>query len=86
MAIKIPENIIIKSSKFLESDAENLFGDEDVFFAEANTMQHLMKELGVFKSVSEAQRAGRKGDIPTGFTDNFKASKKRRIWIWNPSE
>jgi len=80
------ENVVIKSSKWREEDIPLLFGDEPVFFAESTTLQHLMKELGVFRSTSEAIRAGRTGNVPSGFTDAYKASKKRRLWIWNPTE
>ena len=62
------------------------FGDEQVFFAESDEMGALMRELGVFPSASAARRAGRQGPIPDGWTAEFKASKKRRIWIWNPTE
>ena len=80
------ENIIITGSKWIESDVETLFGDEQVFFAESDEMGALMRELGVFPSASAARRAGRQGPIPAGWTAEFKASKKRRLWIWNPSE
>ena len=80
------ENVIVKNSNWKESDIETLFGDEEVHFTEANDLSVLMKELGVFPSTSEARRAGRVGPIPEGFTEEFKASKKRRLWIWNPTE
>lgn len=80
------ENIIITSSAWLESDIEILFGDEQVFFAESDEMSALMRELGIFPSASAARRAGREGPIADGWTAEFKASKKRRIWIWNPTE
>lgn len=80
------ENVVIKQSAWTERDVELLFGDEEVHFTEATDLSVLMKELGVFKSTSEARRAGREGPIPEGFTDRFKASKKRMIWIWNPTE
>ncbi|MCK5615407.1 hypothetical protein KAR91_76800 [Candidatus Pacearchaeota archaeon] len=85
------DNIIIKGSKWRESDIETLFGDlegnvEEVIFAESDEMGALMRELGVFPSANAARRAGREGPIPSGFTFEFKASKKRRLWIWNPTE
>ena len=80
------ENVIVKNSNWKESDIETLFDDEEVHFTEANDLSVLMKELGVFPSTSEARRAGRVGPIPEGFTEEFKASKKRRLWIWNPTE
>jgi len=80
------ENVIITGSSWLESDVKTLFGDEQVFFADSDEMGALMRELGVFPSASAARRAGREGPIPAGWTAEFKASKKRRIWIWNPTE
>jgi len=80
------ENVIVKQSAWTESDIELLFEDEDVHFTEATDLSVLMKELGVFKSTSDARRAGRVGPIPPGFTFEFKASKKVRLWIWNPTE
>lgn len=80
------ENVIINSSAWQEGDAELLFGDEEVHFSDADDLSVLMKELGVFPSTSKARQAGRVGPIPVGFTFEFKASKKRRLWIWNPTE
>ena len=66
------------------------FGDgngntEEVHFTDAQDLPNLLKELGVFPSTSEARRAGRTGPIPEGWTE-LKASKKRMLWIWNPTE
>jgi hypothetical protein len=85
------ENVIIKSSAWKEEDIATLFGDldgnvEQVFFAESDELSALMREMEIFPSASAARRAGRVGDIPTGWTPEFKASKKRRLWIWNPTE
>jgi hypothetical protein len=80
------DNIIVRHSAWRKSDIPTLFGNEEVHFTDANELSVLMKELGVFKSTSEARRAGRTGPIPDGFTFEFKASKKRRLWIWNPTE
>lgn len=80
------ENVVIRSSKWRDEDLRLLFGDDEVFFAESDELSALMRELGIFDSASAARRAGREGPIPTGWTDAFKASKKRRLWIWNPDE
>jgi hypothetical protein len=79
-------NVVVKQSPWTERDLELLFGGEEVHFTEADCLSVLMKELGIFKSTSEARRAGRVGPIPEGFTFEFKASKKVRLWIWNPTE
>jgi len=78
------ENVVVKSSEWKESDIEQLFGDEEVHFTDMTQLPNLLKELGIFASTSQAMQAGRRGLIPSGWTDEFKASKKRRLWIWNP--
>lgn len=80
------ENIIVRNSKWKEEDLTLLFGDEDVHFTDCDELSALMRELDVFPSASQARKAGRHGPIPEGWTNEFKASKKRRIWIWNPTE
>ena len=80
------DNIVIKSSAWRESDLSILFAEEEVTFADANDLPGLLKELGIFRSTSQARQAGRTGPIPPGFTEKFKASKKRMLWIWNPIE
>ena len=80
------ENVIVKDSKWIESDFEYIFGNEEVHFTEAKCLSVLMKELGIYASSSKARQAGRVGEIPKGFTEEFKASKKVRLWIWNPTE
>jgi len=83
-------NVIVKSSSWTDRDIELHFGGldgevEEVHFTEMQDIPNLMKEMGVFPSTSEARRAGRTGPIPTGWTE-LKASKKRMLWIWNPTE
>lgn len=78
-------NIVVKDSPWTASDLNTLFETEDIIFTEAKCMSNLMVELGVFPSTSKARAAGRFGAIPSGYTE-FKASKKKRIWIWNPSD
>ncbi len=86
------ENVVIKGSAWDPGDLDILFADigganqEDVFFAESDELSALMRELGIYPSASAARRAGRHGPIPKGWTPEFKASKKRRLWIWNPTE
>lgn len=84
--MEIFQNIIVNGPFVREGDANLLFGDQPVHFTSAPDMPNLLKELGIFESTSEARRAGRVGPIPKGFTNDFKASKKRRIWIWNPEQ
>jgi hypothetical protein len=83
--LSIIENIVIQDSPWIASDIPTLFEDEEVFFSTSFELSSLMKELGVYKSTSEARRNNRKGEIPLGYTQ-YKASKKVILYIWNPSE
>jgi len=78
------ENVVIAGSHWKESDLETLFGDEEVQFVQVDSLQGLLAHLGVYRTRSESRRAGRWGDIPDGWTE-LKASKKKRLWIWNPT-
>jgi arginine repressor len=79
------ENIVVESSPWTQRDLEILFESEPVQFVQDQDLSQLMKELGIFKSTSEARRANRTGAIPGGYTE-YRASKKQMIWIWNPTE
>lgn len=86
MTNKVPmENVIIDNEFLLPTDAQTLFGDEDAVITTETDMPRLLVSLGIFKSTSEARRAGRTGEVPGGWTE-YKASRKRRLWIWNPTE
>lgn len=83
-------NIIVDTKFIQDGDVESIFGDgkgdiEEVLYIQDVSLDFLLKELGVYKSTSEARRAGRSGPIPTGYTE-LKASKVHRLFIWNPSE
>ena len=79
-------NILIDEGKLRPTDQATLFEDEEVIVTKTTDLPTLLVDLGVYKSKSKARQAGRVGDIPFGFTDKFKASKKVRLWIWRPSE
>lgn len=49
------------------------------------TLDILCKDLGIYKSTSEARRAGRIGNIPKGYSE-IKASKKVILYVWNPED
>ena len=84
-------NIIVKSSCWKQEDIPLLYGDinsteiEDVIYVEDIPIPNLLVNLGIFKSTSQARRAGRTGNIPKGWTQ-YKASRKTTLWIWNPTE
>lgn len=78
-------NLIVKSSKWIEGDKEQLFGDEPIKFIDDIDLSQLAFDLGAFKSKSQARKAGRVGPIPSGWTV-WNANKLMRAWIWNPSE
>ena len=80
------KNIIINGHFVKDTDANTLFGDEDVHYTDETDISRLMVELGLYKSTSKARAAGRVGVVTSGFTDKFKATKKTVLWIWNPSE
>ncbi len=82
----VTENVVVQSSPWTEKDLQTLFGDELIHFTDATDLPNLLVEMGIFKSTTQARKAGRIGTIPEGFTFEFKASKKRRLWIWNPTE
>lgn len=82
---EVVENVVVSASEWTNQDLSTLFVDEDIHFTDAQTIPDLMVELGIYKSKSQSRQAGREGDLPQGFTE-FKASKKRRLWIWNPTE
>lgn len=81
-------NIIIKNSKWKKKDIKWIFGDfdsvEDYEIIEAKEIQDLLVKIGAYKSRSECRRAGREGELPTGYNE-FKASKKLYLYIWNPN-
>jgi len=79
------ENVIVTSSAWQDQDVSLLFIDEEVLFTNYTDLPSLLVELEVYASKSKARQAGRVGPIPNGWTE-LKASKKRRLWIWNPSE
>lgn len=84
-------NIVINSSKWTTRDLEVIFGDmnncitEEIKCVDTTSLPHLLRDLGIFKSVSEAVRAGRTGEIPSGYSQ-IRASKKVMLYVWNPSE
>lgn len=86
-------NIIIADSCHELGDELSIFGElingehvlrEQVLYKEAPSLEVLYRDLGIYKSSSEAKRAGKGGEIPLGYSEH-KASKKRRVYIWNPS-
>lgn len=78
-------NIVISHSPWLASDIPTLFDDEEVLHCDAQDLPNLMVEVGAYPTTSKARHAGRQGAIPQGYTE-FKASKKRQLFIWNPTE
>jgi hypothetical protein len=77
------ENILMAESDYNSDDIETIFGYELIHMSYASDLPNLLVEVGVYKTTSEARRAGRTGEIPKGYTE-LKASKTRRLYIWNP--
>ncbi|ATN93526.1 hypothetical protein [Pseudoalteromonas phage J2-1_QLiu-2017] len=81
----VTDNIVVSSSPWLHTDITTIFGDEEVLFVPDTSLPTLLAELGIYKSTSKARQANRVGPIPKGYTE-FKASKKKTLYIWNPTE
>lgn len=82
-------NIVVDTPFLQDTDVPTLFGDqsgyvEEVLYTHDVPLDVLLKDLGIYKSTSEARRAGRSGPIPTGYSE-IKASKVHRLFVWNPS-
>ncbi len=80
------ENLVVIDSPFTERDIDIIFDkDLDVVIRVPDIdLSNLMVTLGIYPSTSKARNAGRVGKIPLGYTE-YKASKKRMLYIWNPS-
>ena len=79
-------NIIINGPHVRSTDAELLFGDEEVKYVDNCDISVLLRDLVLYQSTTKARNAGRVGPIPPGWTERFKATKIQFIWIWNPTE
>lgn len=89
------ENVIMLDSEWGPLDIDDDYGIfsgmqpglpvEPIHFSTARDLPNLLKDLRVYESTSEARRAGRDGPIPPGWSE-MKASKRRTLWIWNPTE
>lgn len=78
-------NIIIQNDKLLPTDKELFFGSEDVIFINHEDFSQLLVENGVFKSKSQARKAGFV-KIPKGFS-TWRIGKYRfELVIFNPLE
>lgn len=78
-------NIVVKTSPWTKRDLEIIYEDEGVEFVDDVQLPTLLAQLKIYKSASQARQAGRVGNIPTGYTE-LKASKKKTLYIWNPTE
>lgn len=79
------ENLVVSGSPWTLRDLSNLFGGEDFDMIDDIDLSELAVLVGAYTSRSQARKAGRVGSIPKGWTE-WKANKKMRFWIWNPSE
>lgn len=77
-------NVVIKTSPYQERDLHTLFGDEDVIFKDVTDLPRLLADLGIFKSTTQARKAGHSGELPLGWS--VLGTKKKRVFLWNPSE
>lgn len=79
------ENIIITTSDLHEGDKELIFQDEEVLHTSTTDLPSLLVELGIYESKGQAKKAGRVGKVQDGYSE-IKASKVRRLYIWNPKD
>lgn len=78
-------NILLNNDNVQPQDLEYIFSNEPTQTVVSENLTDLVCELGLFKSKSQARKAGRVGDIPVGYSE-YKANKKTYLFIWNPSE
>lgn len=57
------------------------WGSEPYVRSLDETLPALLCGMGIYRTRSEARRAGRDGPVPFGFTQ-LRASKTKTIWIW----
>ena len=77
-------NVVWKEN-LLPSDIPLLFGSESVIYTNETDLPALLVELGIYKSKSQARKAGRTGLIPSGYNE-IKAGKRDFLFLWKPSE
>ncbi len=86
MILMKTENVVMLNSPWMRRDLEIVFpDDEPVHFSVSRDLSNLLKDLRVYESTSASRRAGRTGPVPGGYTE-MKASKRRMVYIWNPTE
>lgn len=78
-------NILIGDG-VLESDKELFFGplniwDKFVKLDSESRFPHLLRQIGVFPSTSQAMKQGWNKDIPEGFSEWFIGQGKNKKWI-----
>ena len=78
-------NMVVATSPWTKRDLDIVFPGENVISIQNEPLDVLLAKAGIYKSSSEARRAGRMGPIPLGYSE-IKASKKDRLFVWNPSE
>jgi len=76
------------SDNVTEEDKDLFFGpltsdDEFVMIEEHWMMAHLLKEAGIFKSVSQARKNGGDKPIPKGFHEIMRGKRRHKFWILN---
>ena len=76
----------ITTGDFTSRDIDLIFGPldgfEEVVHLEAQDMETLAVEAGVFPSKGQARKNGFKGSVPWGL--NLFGTKKRAFWVWSP--
>ena len=90
---RIVANIVV-GDFVKDEDISTVYGDMDgnvegtvITLVNNIPMYVLLRDLGIFKSSSQARKSGWDFNIPEGFTEYPKIGKLRhQVTIWNPTE
>ena len=78
-------NVIVNNEFFQTTDKTTLFEEEDCYILDDSVtlLPNLLVTLGLYKTTSEARRAGRVGELPKGWSV-IQGNKLTTVWVWNP--
>lgn len=76
---------MVSGSCIEPTDVDVIFGGEPYEIVEARDLPGLLVALGIYKTTSDARRAGRSGPIPPGLTQMRASKTVPDLWIWNPT-
>lgn len=62
-----------------------LFTGKEIFFSKELRLPNLLKEIGFFKSTSEARQANFIGEVPEGWSE-YRTNSGKYLSLFNPSK